>query len=80
MITKKYKELLDDIGIIFEKTPTEIEFNEFVKELKSLEAAALVASETLDEVRTGEDFECVCADKARDVRKALGIKGEFDDE
>ena len=80
MITTKYKGLLDDIAIIFKSTPSELEFIKFLREFKNLEIAALAASETLDEVRTGEDFECICWDKAREIRKALGVKGEFDDE
>ena len=78
-LIKKYEGILGHVESQLMDTDRE-DFWKFLVEIGKLEKAAIEASETLDEVRTGEDFECVCSDKAREVRKVLGIKGEFDDE
>ncbi len=79
MLTRKYKNLIRHVEKrLVDEDVTE--FKKFLNEINLLERAALDAAETLDEVRTGEDFECDCGDKASAVRKALGIKGEFDNE
>jgi hypothetical protein len=72
------KYILNKAGFV--PIPIDDEFRKHIEALKKLQEVALEAAETLDEVRTGEDFECVCSDKAQAVRKALGIKGKYNDD
>lgn len=46
----------------------------FYEDYKKLKKLAKEASEILEEVRTGEDFECVCHEKAGEIKELLEIK------
>lgn len=46
----------------------------FISQITKLEKLATEAAGILEEVRTGEDFECVCWDKAAEIKGLLGIK------
>lgn len=68
--------ILDKAGNI--PIPIDEEFTKLVEGLDKLQEVALEAAEILEEVRTGEDFECVCHEKADEVRMALGMGRKYD--
>lgn len=73
MITKKYKKLISYIQCNLDDISS-VEFNNFLIECDNMAKLAKEAAEILEEVRTGEDFECVCWDKAAEIKGLLGIK------
>jgi hypothetical protein len=76
-LEKLLKYILNKNGDI--PLPTDDELTRIIEDLEKVQLVALQAAELLEEVRTGEDFECVCGEKADEMRKALGMKGLYED-